>query len=168
MPRSVDERDSFGGYLEDFAPGDHFKHWPGKTVLAADDHLFCLLTMAVSPVHVDEHYAAREMAGGRNHVVGTYVYALLLGMSVAQISGRAIANLGLRELRHLAPLHHGDTLYAETVVLSVRSSRSRPGTGILTVRTVGRNQDGTMVCEFERAVLLPARPVPDPTRAPTR
>ena len=99
------------------------------------------------------------MEHGRNIVVGTFVYSMLLGMSVSDISGRAIANLGLSELRHLAPLFHGDTLYGETEVLSVRHSRSRPGQGVLTVRTDGFNQDHAKVCTFTRAVLLPLRPV---------
>jgi acyl dehydratase len=99
------------------------------------------------------------MEGGRNIVVGSYVYALLLGMSVPDISGRAIANLGADELRHVAPLHHGDTLYGETSVLDVRRSRSRPGAGILTVQTTGFNQHGEVVCTFRRSVLLPTRPV---------
>lgn len=152
----------FGGYLEEYRPGDRYRHWPGKTVTEADDHLFCLLTLAASPIHIDRAYAAAEMPGGRNIVVGTYVYSLLLGMSVPDISGRAIANLGLSDLRHLAPLHHGDTLYGETEVLSTRASASRPGTGILTVRTDGFDQDRRYVCTFTRAVLLPRRPAQGP------
>lgn len=147
----------FGGFLEDYEPGDRFQHWPGKTVTEAENHLFCLLTLAASPVHVDANYASTEMEGGRNIVVGTYVYALLLGMSVPDISGRAIANLGVEELRHSAPLFHGDTLYGATEVLSVRVSRSRPGQGVLTVRTTGTNQDGIVVCTFTRSALLPRR-----------
>ena len=149
----------FGGYLDEYRPGDRYRHWPGKTVTEADDHLFCLLTMAASPLHIDRAYAAAEMPGGRNIVVGTYIYSLLLGMSVPDISGRAIANLGLSDLRHLAPLYHGDTLYGETEVLSVRVSASQPRTGILTVRTDGFDQDRRQVCTFTRAVLLPRRPV---------
>jgi acyl dehydratase len=156
--RSVARERRFGGYLEDYEPGDTFAHWPGKTITQAEDHLFCLLTMAASPLHVDAHYAETEMDGGRNIVVGTFVYALLLGMSVPDISGRAIANLGADELRHVAPMHHGDTLYGETEVLDVRASRSRPGTGILTVRTTGFNQHRQVVCTFRRSVLLPMRP----------
>ena len=159
MTRTFDARaERFGGYLEDYEVGDTYRHWPGKTILAADGHLFCLLTMSVSPVHCDENYAARDMVTGRNLVIGSYVYSLLLGMSIPDISGRAIANLGARELRHLAPVFHGDTLYAETVVLGARPSTSRPGEGILTVRTTGTNQEGQRVCEFERSVLLPQRP----------
>lgn len=159
MPRTFTARDErFGRYLDEFEVGDVFKHWPGKTVTEADDHLFCLLTMAASPLHIDRHFAATDMPDGRNIVVGTYIYSLLLGMSVPDISGRAIANLGLSELRHLAPLFHGDTLYGETEVLSTRLSASRPGEGILTVRTDGFNQDRLKVCTFTRSVLLPVRP----------
>jgi hypothetical protein len=89
--------------------------------------MFCLLTLAASPLHVDRAYAAKETEFGRNIVVGTFIYSLLLGMSVPDISGRAIANLGVSELRHLAPMFHGDTLYGSTEVLSVRLSASRPG-----------------------------------------
>jgi acyl dehydratase len=159
MPRTNVARDSrFGGYLENYEPGDTFSHWPGKTITQAEDHLFCLLTMAVSPLHVDAYYAETEMDGGRNVVVGSFVYALLLGMSVPDISGRAIANLGADELRHVAPMHHGDTLYGESTVVDVRRSRSRPGTGILTVQTTGYNQRREVVCTFRRSVLLPMRP----------
>ncbi len=159
MPRTNVARDSrFGGYLEDYEPGDTFSHWPGKTITQAEDHLFCLLTMAASPLHIDAHYAETEMEGGRNVVVGSFVYALLLGMSVPDISGRAIANLGADELRHVAPMHHGDTLYGESMVVDVRSSRSRPGTGVLTVQTTGFNQHREVVCTFRRSILLPMRP----------
>ena len=128
QPRLYDARERrFGGYLEEYRVGDRFRHWPGKTITEAEDHLFCMLTMAASPLHIDRAYAAAEMPGGRNIVVGSYVYALLLGMSVPDISGRAIANLGLTDLRHMAPLHHGDTLYGETEVIAVRPSACRTG-----------------------------------------
>jgi len=156
MPRDYYARESrFGGYLEDFEVGDHFHHWPGKTITESDDHQFCLLTLAASPLHIDANYAANEMPGGRNIVVGTYIYALLLGMSVPDISGRAIANLGADHLRHVAPMYHGDTLYGETIVLATRVSKSRADAGILTVATTGRNQNGISVCEFRRNILLP-------------
>jgi acyl dehydratase len=159
MPRVFSARDRrFGGYLEDYEVGDVYRHWPGKTITEAEDHMFCLLTMAASPLHIDRHFAETEYELGRNIVVGTYIYALLLGMSVPDISGRAIANLGLSELRHVAPMFHGDTLYGSSEVLTVRASQSRPGQGILTVRTDGHNQAGTHVCTFTRAVLLPSRP----------
>ena len=147
----------FGRYLDEYEVGDVFHHWPGKTVTEADNHLFCLLTLAASPLHIDRKFAAAETVYERNVVVGTYVYSLLLGMSVPDISGRAIANLGLSELLHLAPLFHGDTLYGQTEILGRRNSDSRPGEGILTVRTDGFNQDKLRVCTFTRSVLLPLR-----------
>jgi acyl dehydratase len=159
LPRVFRARDTrFGGYLEDYEPGDVFHHWPGKTVTEADVHLFCMLTFAVNPVHIDANYAAREMEGGQNIAVGTYIYSLLLGMSVPDISGRAIANLGADNLRHRAPVYYGDTIYGSTEVVGARISVSRPSTGILTVDTTGTNQDGLVVCTFRRSVLLPRRP----------
>lgn len=159
MPRVHDARQlRFGRYLDEYEPGDVFRHWPGHTITEAEDHMFCLLTQAVSPLHTDRHFAQAEMAAGRNIVVGTFVYSLLLGMSVPDVSGRAIANLGVSELRHLAPLFHGDTLYGVSEVLATRASQSRPGQGVLTVRTDGFNQDEVKVCTFTRAVLLPMRP----------
>ena len=159
MARLFEARqERYGRYLDEYEVGDVFRHWPGHTVTEAEDHLFCLLTLANNPLHGERHMAATDSAFGRNVVVGSYVYSLLLGMSVPDISGRAIANLGTDDLRHLAPLFHGDTLYGVSEVLSTRASRSRPGQGVLSVRTEGFNQDGTKVCGFRRAILLPMRP----------
>jgi acyl dehydratase len=116
-----------------------------------------MITMAASPIHVDSNYASTEMSGGHNLVVGSFIYSLLLGMSVPDISGRAIANLGVEKLRHTAPMYHGDTLYGETTIVHARSSKSRPATGIMTVETTGYNQDKKVVCTFMRSVLLPKR-----------
>ena len=109
----------YGRYLEDFEVGAVYKHWPAKTVTEADDHLFCLLTMNHHPLHINDVYAA-ESQQGRNVVVGPLVYSLALGMSVADVSGKAIANLATEELSHPAPVFHGDTLFAESEVLEVR------------------------------------------------
>ena len=158
MAAAHDARDRFGRYLEEFAVGDVFRHWPGKTVTESEHHLFCCLTMAVSPIHTDAHYAEHEMASGRSLVVGTYIYALLLGMSVADTSGKALAALGTRELRHVRPVHHGDTLYAESTVVEARPSRSRPDAGVVTLETRGTNQRGEVVCEFQRSFLVPRLP----------
>ena len=147
----------FGRYFEEFEVGDVYRHWPGHTITEAEDHLFCMLTRAASPVHMDAHYAKTELEQGRNLVVGTFVYSLLLGMSVPDTSGKAIAALGTESLRHLAPLYHGDTLYGETSVLEKRISNSRPGAGIVTIETRGLNQDRTQVCEFRRSFLVPIK-----------
>src|SRR5262249_42727533 len=106
-------QEGFGRGGGGFGGGGGVRDSPGRTITEAEDHLFCMLTMAASPLHVDAHYAERELAGGRNLVVGTFVYAALLGMSVPDTSGKAIAALGTESLRHVAPLHHGDTLYGE-------------------------------------------------------
>lgn len=161
MPRSFDARQThFGRYLEDFDAGDVYRHWPGRTVTEAEGHLFCLLTMTLNPIHVDANYARTEKQYGRNVVVGSFVYSLLLGMSVPDISGMAIASLGTSDLRHVAPMYYGDTLYGYTEIVGNRLARSRPQAGVLTVRTTGTNQDDNVLCTFTRSVLLPCRPGP--------
>ena len=114
----------YGRYLEEFEVGAIYKHWPAKTVTEADDHLFCLLTMNHHPLHINDVYAAQSQQG-KNVVVGPYVYSLALGMSVSDISGKAIANLATEELSHPAPVFHGDTLFAETEVLEVKPSQKQ-------------------------------------------
>jgi len=147
----------YGRYLEEFEVGDVYKHWPAKTVTEADDHLFCLITMNHHPLHLNDVYAAQSQQG-RNVVVGPYVYSLALGMSVSDVSGKAIANLSTEELSHPNPVFHGDTLYAETEVLEKRESRSKPDRGTVKVHTRVLNQDGVLVAEFTRLVLVPRRP----------
>ncbi len=146
----------FGRYYEEFAIGDTYRHWPGKTITEYDDHLFCLLTMNHHPLHIDAHYAESTQFG-RNVVVGNYVYSLLLGMSVPDVSGKAIANLEVESLRHVAPTFHGDTLYGETSVLDLVESTSKDDRGIVSVQTKGYTQHGTVVCLFRRKVLVPKR-----------
>ncbi|MEW2544642.1 MaoC family dehydratase [Streptomyces sp. NPDC047002] len=145
----------FGRTFEEFEVGAVYKHWPGKTVTEYDDHLFCLLTMNHHPLHLDAHYAGTTTDFGRNVVVGNYVYSLLLGMSVPDVSGKAIANLEVESLRHVAPTFHGDTLYGETAVLAKTPSRSRDDRGVVQVETCGYTQDGTVVCVFRRKVMVP-------------
>jgi acyl dehydratase len=147
----------YGRYLEDFEEGATYKHWPAKTVTEADHHLFCLVTMNHHPLHINDEYA-RQSQQGRNVVVGTLVYSLALGMSVADISGKAIANLATEELSHPAPVFHGDTLYAQSEVLEVRPSQSKPDRGIVRVKTDVYNQRSELVATFKRAVLVPRRP----------
>src|SRR6059036_3656123 len=155
----------YGRYLEEFEVGAVYKHWPAKTITEADDHLFCLLTMNHHPLHLNDEYA-RQSQQGRNVVVGPLVYSLALGMSVADVSGKAIANLATEELSHPAPVFHGDTLYVESEVLEVRRSNSKPDRGVVKVKTDAYKQDGTLVATFKRSVLVPSRPeAPDPTAA---
>ncbi len=147
----------FGRTYEEFEIGAVYQHWPGKTVTEYDDHLFCLLTMNHHPLHLDANYAGQATEFGRNVVVGTYIYSLLLGMSVPDVSGKAIANLEVSSLKHVAPTFHGDTIYGETTVVDKRLSRSRDDRGIVEVETRGYNQDGTVVCVFRRKVMVPTR-----------
>jgi itaconyl-CoA hydratase len=149
-------RESFGRYFEEFTIGDVYEHRPGKTVLESDNHLFTLLTLNTHPLHFDAEYgAATEF--GRNLVVSTYTLSLLIGMSVSDISQKTIANLGMDEVKFTSPVFAGDTLYAESEVLERRTSASRPGQGIVTVRTTGKNQKGEVVCTFKRSMLIPER-----------
>ncbi len=147
----------FGRYFEEFEVGAVYKHWPGKTVTEYDDHLFCLLTMNHHPLHLDSHYAETATEFGKNVVVGNYIYSLLLGMSVPDVSGKAIANLEVESLRHVAPTFHGDTIYGETTVLDKVESKSKPDRGVVHVETIGYNQEGTVVCVFRRKVMIPKR-----------
>jgi acyl dehydratase len=146
----------YGRFLEEFEVGDVYKHWPAKTVTEGEDHLFCLLTMNHHPLHVNDVYAAQTQQG-RNVVAGPYVYALSFGMTVSDVSGKAIANLATEELSHPNPVFHGDTLFVETEVLEKRESRSKPDRGIVKVHTRAYNQDGVLVTEFKRLVLVPRR-----------
>src|SRR6476469_10521380 len=151
----------FGRSYEEFEVGATYKHWPAKTVTEADDHLFCLLTMNHHPLHLNDEYA-RQSQQGRNVVVGPLVYSLALGMSVGDISWKAIANLATEDLSHPAPVFHGDTLFCESEVLEVRPSKSKGDRGIVRVHTRVHNQEGTLVAQFKRAVLVP-RKTPDPS-----
>jgi acyl dehydratase len=144
----------FGRYYEDFEVGAVYRHWPGKTVTESDDHLFCLITMNHHPLHLDAHYAETSTQFGRNVVVGNLIYSLLLGMSVPDVSGLAIANLEVESLRHVAPTFHGDTIYGETTVLDKKESGSKPDRG---VETRGYKQDATLVCVFRRRVMVPKK-----------
>src|SRR3954452_2746382 len=118
----------YGRYLEEFEVGAIYKHWPAKTVTEADDHLFCLLTMNHHPLHLNDVYAGQSQQG-QNVVVGPLVYSLALGMSVSDVSGRAIANPPPEGLSHPAPVFHGDTLFVESEVLEKKESRSKPDRG---------------------------------------
>ncbi len=146
----------YGRYLEEFEVGAVYKHWPAKTVTESDDHLFCLITMNHHPLHINDVYA-RQSQQGRNVVVGPLVYSLALGMSVSDVSGKAIANLATEELKHPAPVFHGDTLFCESEVLEVKPSQSKPDRGTVRVHTRVLNQDGVLVAEFKRLVLVPRK-----------
>ena len=156
----------FGRYLEDFEVGDVYKHWPGKTITEYDDHLFCAITWNHHPLHTNAHYAETQSQFKRNVVVGNLVYSLALGMSVPDVSGKAIANLEVESLLHTSPMFHGDTLYAETTVVDKKESSSKPDRGVVTVETRGYNQHGDEVCYFRRRVMVPKREAAPPRQRP--
>ena len=143
----------FGRCLEDFTVGDIYRHWPGKTITEYDDHLFCMITMNHHPLHTDAWYAEQATQFGKNVVVGNLVYSLVLGMSVPDVSGAAIANLEIESLKHAKPTFHGDTIYAVTKVLGKKET-SDGKRGVVSVETKGINQRGEEVCEFRRRFLV--------------
>ena len=149
-------RESFGRYFEDFQVGDIYQHRPGRTITQYDNISFTLLTMNTHPMHFDEEYA-KHSEFGRCIVCSPLTVALMVGMSVTDVSQKAIANLGWTDIKLTHPLFAGDTLYAESEVLDKRESNSRPGAGIVAVKTVGLNQAGVKVCEFNRSMLIMKR-----------
>ncbi len=149
-------RESFGRCFEDFRVGDIYEHRPGRTIVEADNTWFTLLTMNTHPLHFDAAYAARTEFG-RPLVNSCLTLAMVTGMSVSDLSQKAVANLGWDKVRLTAPVFAGDTIYAESEVLDARESKSRPTQGIVTVRTTGKKADGTTFMTFERAILVPRR-----------
>jgi acyl dehydratase len=145
-----------GRFLEDFRVGDVYRHSHGRTVSEADNTWFTLLTSNTQQIHVNADYASRTEFG-RPLVVSTLTLAIVTGLSVADVSQNAVANLGWNDVRLTAPVFAGDTLYASSEVVEVRPSRSRPGQGVVRVRTQGTNQRGETVIQFERAILVYAR-----------
>ena len=146
-------REVQGRYFEDFVAGHIYEHRPGRTITDADNVWFTLLTMNTHPAHFDYEFS-KKTEFGKPLVVSPLTIALMTGMSVSDTSGKAIANLGWDEVRMTAPLFVGDTLYAESEVLEKRESKSRPDQGIVTFRTIGKNQDGKTVSTYKRTVLV--------------
>jgi acyl dehydratase len=142
-----------GLYFEDFLVGEEIKHSLSKTIFESDNNFFSLLTMNHHPVHTNLDYAG-ENQHGKILVVGTLVFSLVVGMTVPDISGKAIANLGYEDVKHLAPVFINDTIYARTRIISKRPSKSKPDRGIVYVETIGYNQDGVDVISFRRNVLI--------------
>ncbi len=149
-------RESFGRHFEDFKVGDTYEHRPGRTISETDNTWFTLLTMNTHPLHFDTAYCARTEFG-RPVVNSCLTLAIVTGMSVSDLSQKAVANLGWDKIRLTAPVFAGDTIYAESEVLDVRESKSRSTQGIVTVRTTGRKADGTVFMTYERSILVPRR-----------
>ena len=149
-------RESYGRYLEDFQEGDIYEHRPGRSITETDNTWFTLLTMNQHPLHFDREYGEKSEFG-QVLVNSCLTISIVTGMSVSDISQKTVANLGWDKVRLTGPVFVGDTLYAESRVLSIRESKSRPNQGIVTVETLGKKQDGTQVISFERSMLIPRR-----------
>lgn len=146
-------RETNGLYYEDFEVGDVFEHRPGRTVTDVDNIWITLLTQNVQPIHFDAVYAA-QTEWKKMLVDSTFTLALITGMSVRTVSAKVVANLGWNNVKATHPVFAGDTLYAESTVVSKRDSKSRPTQGIVTVSTRGINQDAKQVISFERTMLI--------------
>ena len=159
-----------GRCYEDFEVGQVMRHPLGRTVTATDNIWFALTTVNTNPIHFDAHYAA-QTEFGRPLVNSCFTIALVTGLSVADVSRNAV-NLGWDEVRMPSPLFEGDTVYAQSRVLSRRESKSRPTMGIVEIETTGFKQDGTVVMTFRRTILVykrghvPSRPEPAPLPGP--
>ncbi|NRA59577.1 MAG: MaoC family dehydratase [Psychrobium sp.] len=160
--RKIDENtyvEDFGMYLEQFKPGMVIKHKPGRTITESDNTWMTLLSMNQHPIHFDAELA-KESEFKQRLVNSVVTFAIINGMTVSSISAKAIANLGWDKVRLLNPVFIGDTLYAQSEVLNVRPSKSRPGQGIVTIITTGTNQRGEVVLSCERSVLIPSQSAP--------
>src|SRR3984885_3459296 len=149
-------RATAGRCCEDCTVGDVYEHRPGRTISEADNTWFTLLTMNQHPLHFDAAYAAKSEFG-RMVVNSCLTLSIVAGMSVSDVSQKAIGNLGWDDIKLVAPVFIGDTIYAESEVLSKRESAKRPTQGIVTVRTTGTKADGTVFMTFERTILAPKR-----------
>ena len=149
-------RESYGRYFENFIIGDVYEHRPGRTITESDNTWFTLLTMNQHPVHFDAEYAAKSEFG-KPLVNSCLTLSIVAGMSVSDVSQKNIANLGWTDIKLPGPVFVGDTLMAESEVLDKRESKSRPTQGIVTIRTIGKKQDESIIMEFERAMLVPKR-----------
>lgn len=146
-------RETFGRYFEEFVEGDTYEHRPGRTITDADNVWFTLLTMNTHPAHFDYEFASKTEFG-RPIVCSPLTVAIMVGMSVSDVSQKAVANLGWSDIKLLHPLFVGDTLYAESEVVEKRLSKSRPEQGLVTVKTTGKNQHGQVICTFNRTMLI--------------
>jgi acyl dehydratase len=148
-----------GKYYEELDVGTIIKHSVGRTITEMDNVLFSTLTMNPQPLHLNEDFA-RNTQFGRRIVNGIFTLGLAVGLTVAELTeGTLVANLGYESVNHPRPMYHGDTLYVETEVVSKRESKSKPDRGIVRFKHIGRNQDGTVVLEFERTALMLKQPI---------
>lgn len=144
---------SFGKYFEEYSIGQIIKHDKTKTIMESDNNIFCLLTMNHHPVHLNTEYCKNQQHG-KILVVGTFVFSLIVGITVIDVSGKAIANLNYEKVEHIRPVFIGDTLRAETEILGVRESKTKKDRGIVYVETRAYNQKNELVLTFRRNILV--------------
>ena len=166
MPEHWTPEPGAGRCYEDFEVGMLIRHPLGRTVTAADNIWFSLVTVNSNPIHFDSHYA-RQTEFGRPLVNSAFTLAVVTGLSVSGISQYAI-NLGWDEVRMPMPVYEGDTLYAQSEVLRKRESKSRPQMGLVEIKTTGFKPDGTVVINFRRTILVYKRAHVPPTPLPER
>jgi acyl dehydratase len=147
---------TFGRYYDEFQVGAVYRHWPGRTITDYDNTSFALLSMNQNPLFIDDHYAHSQLVG-RRPIIDTLVFSLVVGMSVADTSGKTIANLGYESVVFERALFPGDSLYAESEVLEMRESKSKTDRGIVAIETRGFNQNRERVIVLRRAFLAPKR-----------
>jgi acyl dehydratase len=153
---SPEGKNMYGRFFEDFKVGEKIKHWPGRTISEADDTWFSLLCQNDNPLHIDANYAENHTQHGQRLTNGTLVFAIAVGQTVRDLSGRAIANLEYEKITHHAPVFHGDTIYTVSEVLELRVT-SKGDRGTMLTETVVTKQDYTKVMTFLKRVLLPMR-----------
>ena len=154
----ISSQDTFGGWFEDFEVGQILKHWPGKTITEMDNHLFSLLTMNDNPLHTDENYMS-DHKHGKILVNGLLIISLVVGMSVRQTSGKAIANIVYDSVVHEGPTFHGDTIYAESEVIALVPSRTKNDRGVIHLESRAHNQRKEKILTFERKFLVKKNPI---------
>ena len=142
--------------FEDFIVGEEINHSLSKTIFECDNNFFSLMTMNHHPVHTNIDYAEKNQHG-KILVVGTLVFSLAVGITVPDVSGKAIANLGYENVRHLNPVFINDTIYVRTKVLDKRESKSKNDRGVVYVESIAYNQHGVDVLSFRRNVLVKKR-----------
>ncbi len=147
---------SYGRYFDQFEVGQEFKHWPGRTVTEFDDTLFSLMCMNQHPLHIDENYA-RETQHGQRVVEGPLVISIVIGLTQADVGGRALDVLEYRDVQHLAPVFHGDTLYARSRIVEKQPLANQSDRGVVVVETEAVNQRKETILTLKRKIVVPRR-----------
>lgn len=151
-PRRIVQR---GLWFEEFEVGAVYEHRPGRTITEADNVLFTTLTMNTQALHLDQAWSETQKPFQQRLVNSMFTLSTLVGLSVAQLTqGTIVANLGFSEISFPKPVFHGDTMYAETLILDKRESKSRPGEGVITFEHTGRNQHGDIIAKAVRKTLV--------------